>query len=1474
MSKISDHIYHIIKEQEFADPFNIEFDNDRLIKEFGNALKEDETNLLEFLQICNELFKDIRQNIFALFDKLRLAPEDLREFFFIAVNKYFLDLTPQLLNQVSAGVSHESEKTTFSKFTNANGQEVNAQLAVEIGGDILAELIGFSYQWNTNEKEFDTLGNLNPEIHGNLFHALWIYANIFLNLKNSAYHIVKYENGKVIVRSEKELKIENGLNGTLFLKNAGIIRANNNTQEFFFQFMQFYDKTFKKRIGVGDFTLKANVLSPIRGESDSTIKAKADSSLFVFYPHLLEDKLEYFDGLSLHDLLDLLILIEECIEKLHRKNVTDYSERQLNEIPIKFDKTQLVNFLVEATGHKIETVNKFIASITTNGNQPYFWREPFLEVNDFLYFSLAAIAAPNHVLYFDKWTSLSGYTLKLKEKKFADFVIKELTESQKNQYQFKFLELDKLKIDNEIFNTNILIETASLLLFIEIKLFDFPIESPEVDSALQLLGNATFDVEEKAKQIIENFDGQKELIKIIITNYTNFSGLQINNIPIADLTLFKNYVSVGNFRRAAVTFNEGKPIVNDGGIISYYKNEEEFNQNLKNFFADPLPVKHILQRLCLKEQQITPDVVKPKFIVDIIDHITDEQLMDSRMESLTGYLNYEYFGEPEDKVIKDALDQSIIYSLHEVFSQLSYAPYESYKNRITLYHNISKTKLLGFVHLAFFILKALEKLNGKKITKTKHFESIDYDPDEVFKILEKGKKTLSGNIRLSEFNIEDDTFTDIEERKIISFSIDLLSGLTPKQFNDEVLESTILPLALLQGLSKKYNVEFEFYTACGNIIDALNYAHKYQAARDFCEELLVLSIKNNKQSQGWNILFKCYTNQKSTFDASINGCLFLSSLSVLPEIPDYLAVEALYGALKYFRNFGFNELAKYTYENLQHFDLNEYDKQKVTLSYFNSFFQGEMQRDINILDQVINYVESKIDDIISFGELGVIPWLALFYNIERLKSVKQISYNRDIKKYIDKFENSINKKSVDAIRIKIIGDKEKPKEQFISAVLSAFETRSVRDFVHEAQHLSIIASNLLQFAIANVDIDGILLAGFAINDQSFTFKDISIETGSISPISKPVNKEFKLQLNNYKYYLLSSINLTNKQLLIWLFEDLGKVFCMTLNSKKEFNLYSLTNWNMKKMKQLHRKMGNFYFNAKKDSDGNARCLFSNPRSEPDYNDLVQKEDYKNLIKELSFTTLPFNIDVDEILIYSSIKMANYPHNLIQVSNDFVAAQKPICNVISIERFLEKSNNFYLNKEYSVSAWIPVDDQEPIISWGFNLLKPTLIKIKANISTSTYPKEFIKSDLNIFLAHGVTDGSGFKAVYANHAKKKGIIFPYEVFGKGKVAILFVCNSGSSHEAIFSNSVVSFSGELLKTGYESVVAPFWPFDVTMSKIWLEEFLDTFNQGYSISEAVWLANKRLSKYDSETSNIYYAPAGCLAMHLYGNPNVYVNQ
>ncbi|AIM37583.1 hypothetical protein KO02_13470 [Sphingobacterium sp. ML3W] len=59
--------------------------------------------------------------------------------------------------------------------------------------------------------------------------------------------------------------------------------------------------------------------------------------------------------------------------------------------------------------------------------------------------------------------------------------------------------------------------------------------------------------------------------------------------------------------------------------------------------------------------------------------------------------------------------------------------------------------------------------------------------------------------------------------------------------------------------------------------------------------------------------------------------------------------------------------------------------------------------------------------------------------------------------------------------------------------------------------------------------------------------------------------------------------------------------------------------------------------------------------------------------------------------------------------------------------------------------------------------------------------------------------------------------------------------------------------------------------MAKIWLTEFFKVFKEGYSIMEAVHIANRKVTEYDPETQRMFMEPAGWAAMHLYGNPNIY---
>jgi hypothetical protein len=113
----------------------------------------------------------------------------------------------------------------------------------------------------------------------------------------------------------------------------------------------------------------------------------------------------------------------------------------------------------------------------------------------------------------------------------------------------------------------------------------------------------------------------------------------------------------------------------------------------------------------------------------------------------------------------------------------------------------------------------------------------------------------------------------------------------------------------------------------------------------------------------------------------------------------------------------------------------------------------------------------------------------------------------------------------------------------------------------------------------------------------------------------------------------------------------------------------------------------------------------------------------------------------------------------------------------------------------------------------------------------------------------------------------------VFGEGMIAVLFICNTGNISEALFENSIVSLAADLLKQGYQVVVAPFWKLDVTITSFWLTEFISSFKAGYSISESVYMANKEIAKYQARMSSAFYAPEAQLAMHLYVNQNIYID-
>ncbi|MCU8746859.1 hypothetical protein OE179_19430, partial [Klebsiella quasipneumoniae] len=110
------------------------------------------------------------------------------------------------------------------------------------------------------------------------------------------------------------------------------------------------------------------------------------------------------------------------------------------------------------------------------------------------------------------------------------------------------------------------------------------------------------------------------------------------------------------------------------------------------------------------------------------------------------------------------------------------------------------------------------------------------------------------------------------------------------------------------------------------------------------------------------------------------------------------------------------------------------------------------------------------------------------------------------------------------------------------------------------------------------------------------------------------------------------------------------------------------------------------------------------------------------------------------------------------------------------------------------------------------------------------------------------------------ENKFFINESDVFGTGKVAILFICHSGSYKSSMFATKLDGLVSKVLDLGYECVLAPAWSYNVILTGIWTKNFVDALNEGYNLSESTFIANKSVK-------STYPGVGAYAAMHLFGN-------
>lgn len=1447
---ISERIMSILH-SDYANPFSDNFNFKKIAEDAGKDLKDKEEEVLKFIIICNQYYTEIKKNITDVFVRLNLTKIEIIDLLHRAINKYFIEIKPKVLSQyIEENEGVGIRNVELSKFRQDDGSEIGMQQILEIGGDILNFLISVVNEWKFSKKLISPSINLGDDELWQYFNYIWFNANILLNIKSS-YEVLIFENGDIESNLNfDEFKITTNLKLIKLLTQTADIRTHSNLSEVSYYLSGLYDKVYKEKLGAKHLTIENGFLDITKGiVKENMTKLSADANIFVRFYHFEKEKIKYFNNLTLMDINEVLILIVGFINSIPKKlNNNRIGFLSIYDTPSRINKRNLIHFLIECTDYKSVTIERIVSAISSTDKKPYLWRRPFYEIDNDLYFCLVTLNAPNYSLLIEELISEAGYTINDSENLLKNFIEKELSKDR-IKYFFSKVDLNQMVGASIDLTNSLLYELNDYYILIEPICYNHPIESDEIDDVIKKIGNRTYNLEEKLAFISSKIN-DKGIIPLMISNHNTLSSLRINNITVFDFQLFKNYFFTGEYRNVQIAFNKNKKIEKEISKIEYYKDEKEFNSNFINFLLSPIPVVTIFQKIIWKKIQVTPDDINIKIIVDAIDQIDINDDVYSKLKVLDNALNNKYYYD-HDKRKNELYDSSISYSLSNILISIAYGNYDLSKSKIELYRIVKKAKVEGFSHMIYALTNAISKISYAKIKKDKLFKLIEFELDEIFPFLDKIFKGRHNEIRLFDFKIKENLFTKSEEKKLISSALSVLSTLGPKSLADEDFESMFMQLAIIKAFKTKYSLDFEFYAVCNNMVDSLNFNGKFQRARNFCEEILMISKKEKKHHYGWGILFRCFTYQKNNFEAVIYGALYFTSLVRFTDFKYSIITDSLYNALKFFREF-YPPMMDSVNATLDSIKLKKYDEQKFKLSYYLGRFQN-LKSKPDIIDDSLEYLRSNLNEIMSFEENGMLPWLNYLYNLKRYKDSGVKEFDKKIEDIIELFEEKLEGKSYELIKRRHFGDIKENKENVIKLLNSVFETNSTTDFEFEIKHLELPVKLLLTNAIKGNDIEGILLSGLVLNDNTLTYDEKYFESNTITRATLKVSENIKQRLANYYEYIMSNLKLTKNQLFVWIFNHNDKFYLLGINDSTRTIFKELPYWDNNKMRTWVNQKESFFFDSKK------------------YFDITEQEEkYQKTLDALSFSDLAIELKYDEILFSSSIDLTQFPSNLIIDKKDFISSKAPLTNVISIEWFIKNGASYFLHKDFSSTAWIPTEEGDIPINSSFSKLKPVLDNNGTKIIESRSLSNYIESDINIFLAHGEIGFNSFRAIYTSSSSESAILNEDALFGKGEIAILFICNSGFTNEDIFAKSVTSLCYDILRLGYKAVIAPFWRLEITIPPYWLDVFFNRFREGHKLSMAVHLANAELATYKNEISNAFFVPEGRLAMHLYGNPNL----
>lgn len=271
--------------------------------------------------------------------------------------------------------------------------------------------------------------------------------------------------------------------------------------------------------------------------------------------------------------------------------IVPYSKYQF-----KIRSKDIVKTIEKLTGYDKNIILERLKLFENNGYES-FWARPLFKTEDWVYISIHSLQSTMTVFLLDEWLKLLfPKTYDKKGTEFENFLKCEIKRLCKDKHFFSnILEQKKYSYRNESRNKqteeiDFIWETKNCIIIAEIKCIDYPFTSRITNNHFQVLEKAATQIKrkkdffEKNKNLFSITDFNKCIVPCIIINYPCFSGLKIDDIPVIDIVLLENYLSVGGIGNLALNIFEENISIRE----KYYNNEDEFSNNLGKLVNDSL----------------------------------------------------------------------------------------------------------------------------------------------------------------------------------------------------------------------------------------------------------------------------------------------------------------------------------------------------------------------------------------------------------------------------------------------------------------------------------------------------------------------------------------------------------------------------------------------------------------------------------------------------------------------------------------------------------------------------------------------------------------------------------------------------------------------------------------------------------------------------------------------------------------------